>query len=257
VHYAGVGCAMDPIMEIARRHGLILIEDAAQGILSTYRGRPLGSFGDYATLSFHETKNVQCGEGGALLIGSSAGIDRAEVIHEKGTNRRAFFRGQVDKYTWVDIGSSFLLSDLAAAFLWAQLEQADEIAGMRRRIWDAYHEAFADLEADGLLRRPVVPPDCVSNAHLYHVLLPTEAARDRVLHELNAAGVNAVFHYVPLHTAPAGLAHGRTAGDLDVTASSSVRLVRLPLWAGMADSEVERVIDAVRAVVPAAVGVSQ
>jgi dTDP-4-amino-4,6-dideoxygalactose transaminase len=246
VHYAGVGCAMDSIMEIARANGLLVIEDAAQAILATYRDRPLGSFGDYAALSFHETKNIQCGEGGALLVNEPTTVERAEVIHEKGTNRRAFFRGQVDKYTWIDIGSSYLLSDVGAAFLWAQLEHAGEIIRMRREIWDAYNDAFFDLEAADIARRPVVPDDCEANAHLYYLLLRDQPERDRVLHEVNAAGVNAVFHYVPLHTAPAGSRFGRAQGTLPVTTSASGRLLRLPLWAGMPEHEVERVIDALQ-----------
>lgn len=245
VHYAGVACEMDEICAIADRHGLVVIEDAAQAILASYRGRPLGSFGSYAALSFHETKNIQCGEGGALLVNDPAGVDRAEIVHEKGTNRRAFFRGHVDKYTWVDVGSSYLLSDVAAAFLWAQLEDAREIVELRRRIWRAYHAGLADLEAAGRLRRPVVPEGCSDNAHLYYVLLPTERERDRILGELNAAGVNAVFHYVPLHTATAGLRYGRAVDDLPVTTSASARLIRLPLWPGMTESDVCRVLETV------------
>ena len=246
VHYAGVACAMDDICELARRHGLVVIEDAAQAILASYRGRPLGSFGDYAALSFHETKNIQCGEGGALLVNSRAAIDRAEIIHEKGTNRRAFFRGQVDKYTWVDIGSSYLLSDVAAAFLCAQLECADEIVTARRAIWRRYHDELADLEEDGLLRRPVVPEDCDENGHLYYILLRSEGERDRVLAEVNEHGVNAVFHYQPLHSSPFGLRHGRAVGDLAVTSDASARLLRLPLWAGMSDEDTARVVEVVR-----------
>lgn len=253
VHYAGVGCAMDEIMELAARYELIVMEDAAQGILASYRGRALGSFGDYAALSFHETKNIQCGEGGALLVNAADAVERAEIIHEKGTNRRAFFRGHVDKYTWVDVGSSYLLSDVAAAFLSAQFEHAEEITSLRRTIWNAYHSAFTDLEAAERLRRPIVPPDCRHNAHLYYILLPTEVDRDVVLRELNASGVNAVFHYVPLHSAPAGELFGRTNGPLDVTDSASGRLLRLPLWAGMTTGEVERVVNAVATVVPRAV----
>jgi dTDP-4-amino-4,6-dideoxygalactose transaminase len=249
MHYAGVGCEMDAICDLARRHDLVVIEDAAQAILATYRGRPLGSFGDFAAFSFHETKNIQCGEGGALLVKDGRAVERAEIIHEKGTNRRAFFRGQVDKYTWVDIGSSYLLSDVAAAFLWAQLERADEIVDARREIWQRYHDAFADLEAEGMLRRPVVPDGCGDNGHLYYLLLPSEQERDRVLRDVNARGVNAVFHYLPLHTSPFGRQHGRAVGDLGVTERSSARLLRLPLWAGMSGRDVDRVIDAVRAAV--------
>jgi dTDP-4-amino-4,6-dideoxygalactose transaminase len=248
VHYAGVGCEMDEICALAARHGLILIEDAAQGICADYRGRRLGSFGDFSALSFHETKNIQCGEGGALLVNRGDAVDRAEVMHEKGTNRRAFFRGQVDKYTWVDIGSSYLVSDLSAAFLWAQLEHAEQIVALRREVWETYHAAFADLEARERVRRPVVPVHCTANAHIYYVLLPSERARDAALHDLNSAGVNAVFHYVPLDSAPAGGVYGRAASSLSITMDISARLIRLPLWAGMTREEVGRVVDAVHAV---------
>lgn len=246
VHYAGVGCEMDVVGEIAGRHRLIVIEDAAQGILASYRGRPLGSFGDYAALSFHETKNLQCGEGGALLVNARGALERAEIIHEKGTNRRAFFRGQVDKYTWVDIGSSYLLSDLAAAFLCAQLDAADEIVAARRAIWRRYHDDLVDLETDGLLRRPIVPADREENGHLYYILLGDEQERDRVLTEMNERGVNAVFHYQPLHSSPFGRRHGRAAGELGVTNDASARLLRLPLWAGMEEADIAYVVDVVR-----------
>jgi dTDP-4-amino-4,6-dideoxygalactose transaminase len=249
VHYAGVACEMDAICAFAERYGLVVIEDAAQAILASYHGRPLGSFGSYAALSFHETKNIQCGEGGALLVNDPARVDRAEIVHEKGTNRRAFFQGLVDKYTWVDVGSSYLLSDVAAAFLWAQLERAAEIVGLRRAIWDAYHAGLAELEETGLLRRPIVPDGCSDNAHIYYVLLPTPDERERVLRELNESGVNAVFHYVPLHTAAAGIRYGRAVGSLAVTTSASARLLRLPLWAGMAESEAARVLETVQRVV--------
>lgn len=249
VHYAGVGCEMNRILEIARHHRLLVIEDAAQGILATYKDRPLGSFGQLAALSFHETKNVHCGEGGALLVNDAGLADRAAVIQEKGTNRAAFFLGHVDKYTWVDLGSSYLLSDISAAFLLAQLQHARRIVDLRLEIWDAYHAAFEDLEQAGRLRRPVIPANCTANGHIYYVLLPDEAARDRVLAGLNDEGVQAVFHYVPLHSSPGGLAYGRANGDLPVTTDTSRRLLRLPLWAGMSDTEVERVIAATRSAV--------
>jgi dTDP-4-amino-4,6-dideoxygalactose transaminase len=249
VHYAGVGCAMPELLELASAHGLAVVEDAAQALGASYQGRPLGVWGDLGTLSFHETKNVSCGEGGALLINSEAMRERAEILREKGTNRSRFFRGQVDKYTWVDIGSSYVLSDLAAAYLWAQLLEADHINAMRRSVWDRYHAAFAELETAGLVRRPVVPEEAEHNAHMYYLLLRDLEERGRVIRELAERNINAVFHYVPLHNAPAGERYGRTPAAMTVTESASDRLVRLPLWAGMEDSAVERVIDAVHDVV--------
>ena len=249
VHYAGVGCDMQALEEIARRHGLALIEDAAQGVDATYRGRPLGSFGQLAAVSFHETKNVICGEGGALLLNDAALEERAEIIQEKGTNRSAFFRGDVDKYTWVDLGSSYLMSDINAAFLLAQLEDAGQITRWRMGIWRAYHEAFAGLEDMGLVRRPTIPSDCGHNAHMYYLLLAPQLDRDDVISRLRAANVHAVFHYVPLHSSPAGLRFGRASGSLDVSTSVSERLIRLPLWFGMDDAQVALVIAAVQAVV--------
>lgn len=244
VHYAGVGCEMDAIMAIAARHGLAVVEDAAQGILSTYKERPLGSIGHLATLSFHETKNVISGEGGALLVNDARYVVRAEVIREKGTNRSQFFRGQVDKYTWVDIGSSYLPSEILAAFLAAQLEQADTITERRLAIWNAYHAAFADLEAAGRVRRPVIPAHCTHNAHMYYLLLPDLPARTAFIEHLKQAGVGAVFHYIPLHSSPAGRKFGRAATAMSVTDDTSDRLVRLPLW--LPDLAVERVIAGVR-----------
>jgi dTDP-4-amino-4,6-dideoxygalactose transaminase len=244
VHYAGVGCDMDELLEL----GIPVVEDAAQGVLASEGGHPLGSRGALAALSFHETKNVMCGEGGALLVNDPGLVERAEIVQEKGTNRRRFFRGQVDKYTWVDLGSSFLLSELNAAFLWAQLEEADEIATRRLAIWDRYHEAFEPLEEDGLLRRPVVPASRVQNAHMYYVLLPDESARDRFILELAANGVHSVFHYVPLHSSEAGRRYGRATGTLAVSDDAGARLARLPLWVGMPDDAVQTVIDVVTAV---------
>src|SRR5574337_1726363 len=243
VHYAGVSCEMDAIMAIANRHGLTVVEDAAQSILSTYKGRPLGSIGQLAALSFHETKNVISGEGGALLINDERLIERAEIIREKGTNRSKFFRGQVDKYTWVDIGSSYLPSELIAAFLAAQLEQADDITERRLAIWNAYHAAFEGLEAQGRVRRPVMPPQCTHNAHMYYLLLPDLAARTAFIDHLRQAGIGAVFHYIPLHSSPAGRKYGRTGSSMAVTDTASECLVRLPLW--LPDPDVNLLLGAV------------
>jgi dTDP-4-amino-4,6-dideoxygalactose transaminase len=249
VHYAGVSCDMDAIMDIARRHDLLVIEDAAQGLISRYRDRPLGSRGHMAALSFHETKNITSGEGGALLINDPRFADRAEVIWEKGTNRSQFFRGQVDKYTWVDLGSSYLPGEITAAFLWAQMEQADGITARRLGIWARYHEAFAELEASGAVRRPIIPPDCVQNGHLYYLLMPSLAARTALIDRLRSRDIQAVFHYVPLHSAPLGRSVGRVSGDMTITDDTSDRLVRLPLWLGLEDhldGVIREVIAAVR-----------
>jgi dTDP-4-amino-4,6-dideoxygalactose transaminase len=235
VHYAGVGCDMDAIMAIAGRHELLVIEDAAQGLLASYRDRPLGSIGHMAALSFHETKNIISGEGGALLINDPRFADRAEIIWEKGTNRSQFFRGQVDKYSWVDLGSSFLPGEITAAFLWAQMGAADEITERRRAIWLRYHAAFADLEAAGHVRRPVVPADCDQNGHLYYLILPSLAARTAFIDRLRERSVQAIFHYVPLHSSQFGQVVGRTSGTMTVTEDVSDRLVRLPLWLGLED----------------------
>jgi dTDP-4-amino-4,6-dideoxygalactose transaminase len=245
VHYAGVGCAMDELMEIAEHTGTPLVEDAAQGILASYEGRALGCFGSLAALSFHETKNVHCGEGGALLVNDATLAERAEILLDKGTNRRRFVRGQVDKYSWVDIGSSYAPSEINAAFLWAQLEDAEAITAQRLAIWRAYHEAFLELEQESVARRPIVPASCSHNAHMYYLLLPDLDSRSRLIDELRSVGIHAVFHYVPLHASAAGRRYGRPRGDLGVTENASERLVRLPLWAGMGDQEVERVVDAV------------
>lgn len=233
VHYAGVACEMDTIMDIAQRHNLLVIEDAAQGIMSTYKGRPLGSIGHMAALSFHETKNIICGEGGALLINDPSFVVRAEIIREKGTNRSQFFRGQVDKYTWVDIGSSFLPSEIVAAFLWAQMEDADNITHQRLTIWDAYHKAFAEAEQQGHFRRPVVPTDCEHNAHMYYLLLPDLATRTAFIDRLRKQDIYTVFHYIPLHSAPQGLRAARAHGDMSLTDEYADRLVRLPMWVGV------------------------
>jgi len=243
VHYAGVSCEMDTLLDIAARHQLLIIEDAAQGYGSFYKGRPLGTLGALGAFSFHETKNVISGEGGALLVQDPALVERAEIIREKGTNRSRFFRGQVDKYTWVDIGSSFLPSELVAAFLWAQLQETDRINAERIAIWQRYHEAFAPLEEAGLLRRPIIPADCQHNAHMYYLLLDDLEQRTRFIAELKARQIGAVFHYVPLHSSPAGQRFARASGSMAVTDRQSERLVRLPLWLGV-EPEQERVIDA-------------
>jgi len=245
VHYAGVACEMDAINAIAERHGLVVIEDAAQGILSTYRDRPLGALGALAALSFHETKNIIAGEGGALLVNDDRYSERAEIIREKGTNRSQFFRGQVDKYTWVDVGSSYLPGEIVAAFLAAQMEEAERITRERLAIWSRYHEAFAPLESRERVRLPIVPAECRHNAHMYYLLLRDVDERTRFIATMKANGIHPVFHYVPLHSAPAGRRYGRASGDLAVTDRSSDRLVRLPLW--LPDMDQSRVIESVEA----------
>ena len=235
-------------MDIAQHHNLIVIEDAAQGVMSTYKGRPLGSIGHMGCLSFHETKNIISGEGGALLINDAEFVQRAEIIREKGTNRSQFFRGQVDKYTWCDLGSSFLPGELIAAFLWAQMEAADDITAQRMALWNQYHHAFAALERKGLVRRPVLPDNGQHNAHMYYLLLPDLAARTAFIHRLKEREIGAVFHYVPLHSAPAGQKFGRAHGAMTITESHSDRLVRLPLWVGL-NEHIEEVIAVVEAAV--------
>jgi dTDP-4-amino-4,6-dideoxygalactose transaminase len=248
VHYAGVACEMDAIAAIAARHGLRIVEDAAQGIMSGYKGRPLGAIGDIGCFSFHETKNVISGEGGSLLVNDSGLVQTAEIMREKGTDRGRFFRGEVDKYTWQDVGSSFLPSEITAAFLWAQLEQAERITADRIAIWRRYHEMLAPLEQRGVLRRPIIPPDCQHNGHIYYILLETADERRRVLAELKAKDIHAVFHYVPLHSSPAGMRFGRNAGDLAMTISQAERLVRLPMWLGLSQSQQRRVCEVLRAI---------
>ena len=241
VHYAGVACDMDAIMDIARRHDLLVIEDAAQALLADYHGRPLGGIGHMAALSFHETKNIISGEGGALLINDPRFVDRAEIIWEKGTNRSQFFRGQVDKYTWVDLGSSYLPGEIIAAFLWAQMEEADAITARRLGIWTDYHEAFVDLERTGDARRPIVPPGSTHNAHMYHLLLPSLERRTAFIDRLKVNGIQSVFHYVPLHASPFGRSVGRSVGDMSNTDAASERLARLPFWLGI-EEQLPRVI---------------
>jgi dTDP-4-amino-4,6-dideoxygalactose transaminase len=246
VHYGGVGCEMDELLEIATPAGLVVIEDAAHCLLATYRDRPLGTLGNLGTLSFHHTKNVSSGEGGALLVNDPALLERAEVVWEKGTDRKRFERGEVDRYTWVDVGSSFAAGELTAAFLWGQLEAAEEITRRRLEIWNRYHEAFAGLEAEGLAQRPVVPAGHTHNGHLYYLLLPTPSARDAFIAAMRAEGIATSFHYVPLHSSPAGRELGRSLGDLTQTEQLSHRLVRLPLWTGLDRESVGRVIDVAR-----------
>jgi dTDP-4-amino-4,6-dideoxygalactose transaminase len=247
VHYGGVACEMDRILELVERHNLILVEDAAHSLPAAWNGRPLGSIGHLSTFSFHETKNVHCGEGGALVVNDPALVDRAEVVQEKGTDRSRFFRGEAERYTWQDLGSSYLLSEVSAAFLAAQLEQLDEITAERRAIWARYHEAFAGLEEAGLVERPHVPAGCEHSGHLYYLLTNDADGRERLIRDLRDDGVVSVFHYLPLHESPAGLRLGRPGGQISVAPSASSRLVRLPLWSGMGDENVERVITAVLA----------
>ena len=248
VHYAGVGCEMDTIMDIAHRYNLLVIEDAAQGIMSTYKGRPLGSIGHLSALSFHETKNIISGEGGALLINEPRFIERAEIIREKGTNRSQFFRGQVDKYMWVDIGSSYLPGEILAAFLWAQMEEADAITRRRLEIWGTYHHWLAPSERAGKVRRPVVPKDRTHNAHMYYLLMPDLEARSIFINRLKQQGIQAVFHYVPLHSSPMGKRYSRTSGELTNTSAIGERLVRLPLWLGLEDSLPEVIREVINAI---------
>ena len=243
VHYAGVGCEMDAILDRARRHDLLVIEDAAQGLMAEYRGKALGSLGQMGAISFHETKNLISGEGGALLINDKRFIERAEIIREKGTNRSQFFRGQVDKYTWVDIGSSFLPGELIAAFLAAQMEEAQAITQRRLDIWKEYHEGLAALESAGKVRRPIVPAHCRHNAHMYYLLAEDLAVRTRLLEYLWKEGILSVFHYVPLHSSPAGMRYGRCGGSLRTTEKISDQLVRLPLFFEL--NEARTVIEAV------------
>jgi len=247
VHYAGVACEMNAITAIAEEHGLLVIEDAAQGVMASYRGKALGAIGHLGAMSFHETKNLISGEGGALLVNADRFKERAEILWEKGTNRSQFFRGQIDKYTWVDVGSSFLPSELTAAFLWAQMEKATSITQRRLALWDRYHAAFAAPERDTLVRRPVIPPECSHNAHLYYLLLPTPEDRRSFLASMRRFDIDVIFHYVPLHSSPAGRRFGRASGSMTVTESVSDRLVRLPLWIGL-DSQQEEVIDRATAI---------
>ena len=246
VHYAGVACEMDTIMDIAKRHNLMVVEDAAQGVMSTYKGKALGTIGDFGCYSFHETKNYSMGEGGALVINNSAYNERAEILREKGTNRSKFFRGQVDKYTWVDFGDSYLPSDMNAAYLWGQLEVADDINNDRLATWNAYNEAFKPLADAGRVELPTIPSECVHNAHMYYLKCRDLTERTAFIKYLKEKDVQAVFHYVPLHSAPAGRKFGRFDGEDVYTTSESDRLVRLPLYYGLSKENREKVIEAVK-----------
>ena len=245
VHYAGVSCEMDTIMDIAERHGLKVIEDAAHGLMSSYKGRPLGSMGNFGCFSFQESKNFSMGEGGALLIKDPALIERAEVIREKGTDRSRFLRGEIDKYTWVDTGSSFLPSELNAAYLYAQLEEADRIQSDRMRSWDLYHELLKPLEEEGKISLPAISKDCVHNAHMFYIKVKDLAERTALLSFLKENGVIAASHYVPLHSSPAGLRYGRFHGEDRFTTKESERILRLPMWYGLRKTDIEKVADIV------------
>ncbi len=244
VHYGGVGCEMEALLDLAGERNLHVIEDAAQGLMASYGDRALGSLGSLATISFHETKNVTCGEGGALLVNDHSLLARAEVLREKGTDRSRFERGEVDKYTWRDLGSSYAMSELNAAFLYAQLEVAKSFTERRLAIWGRYHEAFEELERHGDARRPRVPPECAHNGHLYSLLLEDRETRDALISHLRELDIGAVFHYVPLHGSPAGRRLGRASGELPITEQVSARLVRLPLWPDLGEQQAE-VISAV------------
>ena len=246
VHYAGVGCEMNTIMEIANRHGLCVIEDAAQGILSTYKGKALGTFGRFGCYSFHETKNYSMGEGGALLINENKDIELAEIIREKGTNRSKFFRGQIDKYTWVEAGSSYLPSDMNAAYLWAQLEVADKILNDRMKTWNLYMEQLKQLSYDGLIDVPYIPENCTHNAHMFYIKTKDLEERSKLIAYLKMNDINAVFHYVPLHTAPAGKKYGIFYGDDKYTTKESERIVRLPLYYGLSEDKCIKVCETVK-----------
>lgn len=247
VHYAGIGCEMDRIMTIAQQHHLTVVEDAAQGVHAYYDGRALGSIGHLAAYSFHETKNYVCGEGGALCINDPRFLERAEILRDKGTNRAKFFRGEVDKYTWVDIGSSFLPSEITSAFLYAQLEALDAIGARRRAIFENYRTGLEPLARQGLLRLPHIPDECVTNYHMFYIVLPDAATRDELMADLRTIGISAVFHYVPLHTSPMGLQLGNREGQLPVTEDLSARLLRLPLYCELTDADQQRVVDAIGA----------
>ena len=245
VHYAGVACEMDTIMDIAARHGLLVIEDAAQGILATYKGKALGAIGDFGCYSFHETKNYSMGEGGALLIRDEKYVEDAEIIREKGTNRSKFYRGQIDKYTWVNYGSSYLPSDMNAAYLYAQLEQADEINQARLACWNRYYERLTPLKEAGKLELPVVPEGCVHNAHMFYVKVKDITERTEFISFLAENGVHSVFHYIPLHTAPAGQKFGRFHGEDRYTTAESERLARLPMYYGLSLEQVDYICDVI------------
>ena len=242
VHYAGVSCEMDTIKSIAGKHNLYIIEDAAQGVNAKYKDRYLGTIGDIGTYSFHETKNYYCGEGGAIVLNDDNFIESAEIIREKGTNRTKFFRGEIDKYTWVDIGSSYLSSDILAAFLYGQFEKLDETNDKRKAIYENYYNGLKDLQSEGLLRLPIIPSDCVTNYHMFYIILPTEKKRNNLMYELKSKGILAVFHYLPLHTSPMGQKYGYKHGDLPMTEDLSARVLRLPIYNSFGKDEQQYVI---------------
>ncbi|MDB9312959.1 dTDP-4-amino-4,6-dideoxygalactose transaminase [Spirulina sp. CS-785/01] len=248
VHYAGVSCQMDTLQQIAAKHQLLLIEDAAQGLMASYKGKPLGSFGDLSCFSFHETKNIIAGEGGALIINNPHFTEQAEIIREKGTNRSQFFRGKVDKYTWIEQGSSYLPGELIAAFLYAQLEEAENIISSRLKIWHYYHQLLEPLEQAGKLRRPVVPLDCQHNAHMYYILLSDLPTRANLIENLKKNGISSVFHYVPLHNSPAGQHYGRCHGSMENTINVSECLLRLPLFPTLSLDQVEQIVSVIKGV---------
>ena len=254
VHYAGVSCEMDPIMAIAARHHLIVVEDAAQAVNATYRGRALGSIGQLAAYSFHETKNYVCGEGGALCVNDPTLVERAEILREKGTNRSRFLRGMVDKYTWVDVGSSYVPSEINSAFLLAQLERLAPIAERRREVYERYAQGLAKLADRGWLRLPTIPPHCQSNYHMFYVLVPNLDIRDGLIAHLKEQGIMAVFHYVPLHTSPVGQRFGYRVGDLPVTEELSARLVRLPFYCELAQTEQVEIVSHIERFLAGTVG---
>ena len=243
VHYAGVGCEMDTICDIAKRHGLAVVEDAAQGVMAFYKGRALGSIGDFGCFSFHETKNDSMGEGGAVLINHEDDVERAEIVREKGTNRSRFFRGQVDKYTWVDVGSSYLQSELNCAYLYGQIEDAGIINNDRLRSWNRYCEALSPLQEKGVIELPYIPAECTHNAHMFYIKTKDLAERTALTKFLKEAGISAVFHYIPLHSSPAGQKFGRFHGEDRYTTAESDRLLRLPMYYGLTDSDIDIVVD--------------
>lgn len=242
VHYGGISCEMDTIMALAEKHGLLVVEDSAQGVNARYKDRYLGTIGHLGAYSFHETKNYICGEGGALVINDPHFVERAEIIREKGTNRSKFFRGEVDKYTWVDIGSSYLPPELTAAFLYAQLQEADKIDKKRRSIWKAYYRGLKPLEDEGLLKLPFIPEECENNAHMFYLVLPTNEERDGLIAFLGEQGIHAVFHYIPLHTSPMGVTLSDVIPELPVTESIASRLLRLPCFYELSPSQIKKII---------------
>ncbi len=246
VHYAGVACEMDTILEIAKKHNLKVVEDAAQGVTSTYKGRQLGAIGDYGCYSFHETKNFSMGEGGALLIKNAADAEQAEIIREKGTNRSKFFRGQIDKYTWVDFGSSYLPSDMNAAYLWAQLEKVDDICSNRIASWNRYYEGLKCLANSGCIELPTIPEHCEHNAHMFYIKTKNIEERSKLIQHLKENGIMSVFHYIPLHSAPAGKKFGRFHGEDIYTTSESERLLRLPMYYGLENDAIDKTISLIK-----------